>query len=208
MTISETSVEEFLERLASSAATPGGGSAAALMGAMGAALTSMVCNVSIGKKGMEGLEAEMAAVRGESEVLRGRLTAMMTADIEAFDALMAAYKLPKISDAEKAARSMAIQQSMQRATEVPLQCARACAEIIALARRAGDHGYQGVVSDAGVGVLAAHAALRSAALNVYINAPALKDKAFAERCVSEIDTLVASSGAATDAVYAVVRGRL
>ena len=83
---------------------------------------------------------------------------------------LAAYRLPKGSDAEKAHRNAAIQLSLQAATETPLACAQACAEVVALSRRAGEHGYSGVISDAGVGVLAANTALRSAALNVYINA--------------------------------------
>jgi formiminotetrahydrofolate cyclodeaminase len=208
MTIAQDSVDEFLERLASSAPTPGGGSAAAIMGAMGAALVSMTCNVSIGKKGYEAVEAELLAVRDESEKLRLRLAAMVTEDVAAFDGLMAAYKLPKATDDDKARRSAAIQSSLTRATEVPLECARACAAVIALARRAAEHGYKGVVSDAGVGVLSAYSALRSAALNVYINAPALQDCAAAERYLTEIDALVASAAQAHEAVYSIVRGRL
>ena len=87
-------VEDFLDQLACAAPTPGGGSAAAIIGAMGAALISMVCNVTIGKKGQEQAAAEMLAVRAESEALRARLAAMVDEDIAAFDGLMAAYKLP------------------------------------------------------------------------------------------------------------------
>jgi formiminotetrahydrofolate cyclodeaminase len=208
MTIAQTSVDEFLERLASSAPTPGGGSAAAIMGAMGAALVSMTCNVSVGKKGYEAVEPEMLAVRADSEKLRLRLTAMVTQDVAAFDGLMAAYKMPKATEDDKARRSAAIQTSLARATEVPLDCARACAAVIALARRAAEHGYKGVISDAGVGVLSAYAALRSAALNVYINAPALQDRGAAERYLTEIEGLVASGLQEHEAVYSIVRGRL
>jgi formiminotetrahydrofolate cyclodeaminase len=191
-------VDDFLEQLAGAAPTPGGGSAAAVMGAMGAALVSMVCNVTLGKKGQEQAAAEMLAVRAGSEMLRTRLTAMVDEDIAAFDSLMAAYKLPKAGDDDKA----------HRATEVPLDCARACAAVIALAARATAQGYRGVISDAGTGVVAAHAALRSAALNVYINAPALKDTEFARRSVAEIEALAASSAADSEAVYSFVRRRL
>jgi methenyltetrahydrofolate cyclohydrolase len=201
-------IDDFLEQLASAAPTPGGGSAAAIMGAMGAALVSMVCNVTLGKKGQEQAVAEMQAVRAESEKLRARLTAMVDEDIAAFDGLMAAYKLPKAGEDDKARRSAAIQASLHRATEVPLDCARACAAVIALAGRATAQGYRGVISDAGAGVVAAHAALRSAALNVYINAPALEDKEFARRSVAEIEALAASSSADSEAVYSLVRRRL
>src|SRR6266404_1951603 len=107
--VTQSSVETFLDDLASAAPTPGGGSAAAIMGAMGAALVSMVCNVTLGKKGQEQAAAEMQAVHAESERLRARLTAMVDEDIAAFDGLMAAYKLPKCGDDDKAHRSAAIQ---------------------------------------------------------------------------------------------------
>jgi formiminotetrahydrofolate cyclodeaminase len=206
--ITQSSVEKFLDDLASSAPTPGGGSAAAIMGAMGAALISMVCNVTLGKKGLEAIEPQMQAVRAESEHLRATLTAMVADDVAAFDGLMAAYRLPKTNDQEKAQRAAAIEVSLQAATETPLACARACAEVIALSKRAGELGYAMVISDAGVGVLAANTALRSAALNVYINAPSLKDRAFAQRAVTEIEQLVESCGRETEQVFALVRSRL
>ena len=207
-TVMQEPIDQFLDRLASSAPTPGGGSAAAVMGAMGAALTSMVCNVTIGKKGLEGVEAPMLAVRAESARLQVRLTEMMAEDIAAFDGLMAAYKLPKATEEDKARRSAAIESGLRRATEVPLACARACAAVIALTQRAADLGHKGVVSDAGVAVLAAFAALRSAALNVYINAPMLRDRIFADQSMAEIDRLVASGAADSETVYTTVRGRL
>lgn len=206
--IEKDSIEKFLDDLASAAPTPGGGSAAAIMGAMGAALVSMVCNLTIGKKDYEGVEGEMKAVLAEAESLRARLTAMVADDVAAFDSLMAAYKLPKVSDEEKAARSAAIQAGLKRATEVPLECARACAEVIRLAARAGEHGNLNVISDAGVGVLAGHAALRSAALNVYINAPSIKDKAFSQQKVAELEQLLEECGALSENVYGSVKKKL
>jgi formiminotetrahydrofolate cyclodeaminase len=206
--ITQRSIDEFLDRLASADPTPGGGSAAAIMGAMGAALVSMVCNVSIGKKGYESAEPEFRAVLAKSEALRHRLAGMVAEDVAAFDGLMAAYKLPKTSEDDKARRADAIQASLRRATEVPLECARACAEVIELARRAADHGYRHVISDAGVGVAAADAALRSAALNVIINAPSLKDRRFADQAIEEVDRLAQSSSAASARVYAAVRSKL
>jgi methenyltetrahydrofolate cyclohydrolase len=206
--ITENTLEEFLNALASKAPTPGGGSAAAVIGAMGAGLISMVCNVTLGKKGMEELAAEMRAVCDQSEALRVRLTGMIAEDIAAFDALMSAYRLPKASDAEKAARSAAIQKGLVGATNAPLECARACAEVIKLSRQAAQHGYSGVISDAGVGVLAAQTALRSAALNVEINAPLLEDRAFAARAKEEVDSLQAAGARESETVFALVRSRL
>jgi formiminotetrahydrofolate cyclodeaminase len=206
--ITQHSIDEFLERLAGPDATPGGGSAAAIMGAMGAALVSMVCNVSIGKKGYEAAEPELRAIRTESEALRLRLTAMVAEDVAAFDGLMAAYRMPKVSEHEKTERSAAIQASLRRATEVPLDCARISALVIGLARRASEHGYRGVISDGGVGALAAFSAARSAALNVYINAPALKDRAFAQAATAELEKLLASCAVESEAAYAIVRKKL
>lgn len=206
--VTQSSVEKFLDDLASGQPTPGGGSAAAIMGAMGAALVSMVCNVTIGKNGYEAVEAEMKAVREESEKVRRRLTAMVAEDIAAFDSIMAAYKLPKASDDEKARRAAAIQAGLRRATETPMDCARACAQVIALSRRASEHGYLNVISDGGVGVLAGYTGLRSAALNVYINAPALKDRVFAEAATAELEKLVEFCAAESEAVYKIVRDKL
>lgn len=208
MMMTQNSVEKFLDDLASGNPTPGGGSAAAIMGAMGAALVSMVCNVTIGKKGYENVEAEMRSVLSESERVRRRLTAMVAEDIAAFDSILAAYKLPKSTEEDKAARAAAIQAGLRRATEVPLDCARVCAEVIALSRRASEQGYLNVISDGGVGVLAGYTGLRSAALNVYINAPALKDRVFAEQATAELEKLLAFCGAESEAVYKIVRDKL
>jgi formiminotetrahydrofolate cyclodeaminase len=206
--ITQRPLATFLDELASSAPTPGGGSAAAIMGAMGAALISMVCNVTIGKKGHEAVEAEMKSVRDESEKLRLRLTSMVAEDIAAFDGLMAAYRLPKAAEEEKSRRAAAIQSSLLAATETPLACARACAEVVALSKRAGEKGFAGVISDAGVGVLAANTALRSAALNVYINTPSLKDRAFADAATAEIEKLLDTCARESELVFELVRSRL
>jgi methenyltetrahydrofolate cyclohydrolase len=206
--ITQNSIEKFLDDLASAAPTPGGGSAAAVMGATGAALVSMVCNVTLGKKGQEAVASEMRAILEESEQLRAKLTVMATDDIAAFDGLMAAYRMPKSSEQEKMQRTAAIQDGLLAATRAPMECARACAQVIALAARAGQHGYSGVISDAGVGVLAAHAALRSAALNVYINAPALQDRDFAAQSLRELEMLSGHGVSDSEAVMALVRSRL
>jgi formiminotetrahydrofolate cyclodeaminase len=204
----EHSIDQFLDDLASGNPTPGGGSAAAIMGAMGAALVSMVCNVSFGKQGCEAAEPELRNMLVKSEELRRHLAAMMAEDIAAFDSLMAAYKLAKSSDEEKARRAETIQACLERATEVPLECARACSQVVAMARRAADLGYKHVISDVGVGVATADAALRSAALNVFINAPALKDRRFAANAIEEVERLAKTSAVESEATYAAVRIKL
>lgn len=204
----ETAIEPFLDALASSKATPGGGSAAAIIGAMGAALVSMVCNLTIGKKKYANVEGEMKEVLHKAEALRHKLTGMIEDDVKAFDQVMAAYGMPRETDAEKAARDKSIQAALKQATEVPLRCCRAAREVIDLAAIASDKGNLNVISDAGVGVLAAYAALRSAALNVFTNAKIITDKAFAEAKVKELEQLLAGAEAATEKAYAVVKGKL
>lgn len=198
----------FLDELASGAPTPGGGGAAAVMGAMGAALVSMVANLTIGKKGHEAVEADMRILLEESDALRARMSAMVESDALAFDTLMAAYKLPKASDDEKTSRSAAIQAGLKAATEAPLDCARAAAVGVRLAARAVDQGNPNVISDVGVGVLASAAALRSAALNVRINAPQIKDRVFADHALTELEALLAECLPLADAVHARVQTHL
>jgi formiminotetrahydrofolate cyclodeaminase len=201
-------VQQFLDELASAAPTPGGGGAAAIMGAMGAALVSMVANLTIGKKGHEGVEDEMKAQLVASEALRARLTAMVADDVAAFNQLMGAYRLPKETDEQKARRSDAIQEGLKEATRVPLACAKTCAEVIAIAQRSAEHGNLNVISDTGAGVLALQAAMRSAALNVYINIPSIRDQAFVASVSQELEALMTKSLPLTEAVYTKVRSRM
>ena len=206
--IADLPLEEFLQRLASRDSTPGGGSAAGLMGAMGAALVSMVCHLTIGKPQYAEVEADMQAVLAEAESLRGKLTDSIADDVAAFDAVMAAYSLPKATEADKAVRTQAIQQSLRGAMLAPMACARLATSVIRLSRRAAEHGSKAVVSDAGVAVMAAYASLKSAALNVYINAGALQDQALVSQCVQELEACVAEAEQAVPAIYARVRERL
>ena len=206
--IKDTAVEPFLDALASQAATPGGGSAAAIIGAMGAALVSMVCNLTIGKKKYAEVEGEMKDVLAKSDALRLKLTGMIEDDVTAFDAVMAAYGMAKESDADKAAREKAIQAALKQATEVPLRCCHAAREVIDLAAIASAKGNLNVISDAGVAVLAAYAALRSAALNVFTNARMITDKIFAEAKLKELHALLEGAESATEKAYGVVKDKL
>lgn len=206
--IKEKSVELFLEELASRQATPGGGSAAAVMGAQSAALISMVCNLTIGKPKYAEVEEDMRLLLSQSEALRTELTGMIKADVDVFDRLMATYGLPKETDEEKAVRSTRIQEVLKEATIVPLDCAKACAKSINLSRVAAEKGNLGVISDAGVAVMAAYGALKSAALNVYINAGSIKDKTFANEKLAELERIMSGAEAETEAIYQIVKGKL
>ena len=206
--IKDKPLQVFLDELASSAPTPGGGSGAAIMGAMCAALVSMVCNLTIGKKGYEEVEDHLKDVLKQAEALRDRLTDMIRADVEVFDRLMASYGLPKETDEEKSVRSEEIQASLKEATDVPLNCARACAEAIELCRDAAEKGNLNVISDAGVAVVAADAAMKSAALNVYINVGSIKDKAFAEERSTELEKILKGADGQTSEIYELVKSKL
>ena len=205
---SNETIQGFVDGLASSAPTPGGGGAAAISGAMGAALLSMVCNLTIGKKKYVEVEEELKGILVQSEALRAKLTGMIADDVEAFDAVMAAYGLPKETDEQKTARAAQIQEALKVATDVPLACCRACREVVDLAQPVADKGNLNVISDAGVAVLSAYAGLRSAALNVYVNAKGLDDRDFAKSRLDELETLLGDAGALNESIYDVVKTKV
>ncbi len=206
--IKDKSIQTFLDELASKASTPGGGGAAAVMGATSAALTSMVCNLTIGKAGYEAVQDDMQALLEKSEILRAELTAMIKADVEVFNRVMASYGMAKDTDQQKAERSAEIQQALKAATDVPLDCARACAEAITLSRIAAEKGNTNVVSDAGVAVMAAYGALKSAALNVYINVGSIKDRDFADNRQTALEAILQSAEVSTEEIYQMVAEKL
>ncbi len=205
---SEQTFNAFLDELASSAPAPGGGSAAAAAGAMGAALISMVCNLTIGKEKFVAVENQMKAILVRSEELQAQLTRMMQKDVEAFDQVMAAYRLPKGSDEEKTARSAAIQAGAKTATLAPLCTARGCAELIALSKSVAEMGNPNIASDAGVAVLCAQTGLKGAALNVFINLAMIKDQAFVAQHKTELDKILAGHDALANEIYELVKDKL
>ena len=204
----EQQLQTFLDQLASKASTPGGGSAAAIMGAMGAALVSMVANLTVGKQKYQDVGEEMQDFLAQSEDVRSRLTGMIQADVDVFDKVMAAYGMAKETEEEKAARSGAIQAALKEATDVPLACAQLCADVIELCRPVAEKGNLNVISDAGVAVLAAHAALRSAALNVYINIGGIRDQEFVHDRRDKLEFVLSGAGVATETVYELVKSKL
>lgn len=206
--INDKSVQDFIDELASKSATPGGGSVAAVMGAQAAALISMVCNLTIGKPKYAEVEVEMQALLEKSEALREVLTSMIKADVDVFERLMVTYSLPKVSDEQQLVRSAAIQAALKEATNVPLACAYACAETITLSRIAAENGNVGVISDAGVAVMAGYGALKSAALNVYINAGGLTDRVFADAKLAELEVILNGADVVAEEIYQIVKSKL
>jgi formiminotetrahydrofolate cyclodeaminase len=202
------SIQTFLDDLASERPTPGGGGAAALCGAIGAALVSMVANLTIGKKNYEAVSEDLAAVNAKAEALRAELIHAIEEDVAAFNSVMGAYGLPRGTDEEKAKRTAAIQAALKDATQAPLRVVKACFEVIRLSATVAEKGNLNVISDAGVAVLAANAGLRSAALNVFINAKAIKDRDFAEKQIAEVNALLAQAAETTESVYRTVRTKI
>ncbi len=200
-------IQPFLDDLAGGSASPGGGSAAAAAGAMGAALAAMVCRLTIGKKKYAAVEAQMQEMLARAEALRQKLTALIETDAAAFDGVMAAFRLPKGTDEEKAARQAAIQAATQQATLTPLATARACAEVIELCHTAASLGNSNAVSDAGAGAACAQAGLRAAALNVLINLPSITDEAFVAGHRAQLEQIL-TSHALADEVYELVKSKI
>jgi len=203
--IKDSSIEQFLEDLAGKSSTPGGGSAAAVIGAMGAALVSMVANFTAGKKGYESVNDEMQSILGRSEKYRTLFVDMIQDDVDVFNGVMTAYGMSRDTDEEKESRSSAIQEALKKATDVPLGCAALCLDVIELSRLVAEKGNANVISDAGVAVLAAEAALGSAALNVYINIANIKDDDFAEDRRKRLEGILNASAPLTEQVYTLVK---
>lgn len=204
MAIKDGSVQALLDELAGSSATPGGGSAAALAGAMGAALLSMVCNLTIGKKQFVAVEDELRGVLEEAEALRRQLTSLAEADTRAFDRVMAAYRRPKETEEEQASRQAAIQRALQGATQVPLETAAACAAIIKLTAQVIAKVNPNALSDAGTAALLAEAGLRGAQLNVDINLGSIRDPKFVQEKQKHLTQVLSGASQEKDRVFSYV----
>ena len=201
----ETTIENWLTDLASELPAPGGGAAAGVNAAMGAALVSMVCNLTIGKPKFAEYDAVMREVLAEAERLRLEALQLAEDDAEAFSGVVAAYKLPKSSDEEKAARTAAIQAGLVEAAAVPLAVAKVAAEVIKLSGRILEGSNPNVLSDVAVAASAARSALESAALNVDINLVSIKDPAERERLASALNEAIQAKVQAEAIMLAVTK---
>jgi glutamate formiminotransferase/formiminotetrahydrofolate cyclodeaminase len=186
---SETEEPGFLDQLASAAPTPGGGSAAAYASASAAALVAMVARTTTGKKKYADVQDKMWGLIDQAEALRAQLTEGVKKDSEAFDAVMAAFKLPKNTEEEIAARNTAIQKATLSATEVPLQSAKNSLSVMELALEAATYGNLNAISDAGAAFNIAKAGLTAAGLNVRINVPGLENQKVQEDFLTQINQL-------------------
>jgi formiminotetrahydrofolate cyclodeaminase len=203
----DLTVGELLQRLGSSDPTPGGGAAAAVVGALGAALVEMTASLTIGRPRFAAVEEGARAIHRRAAQLRDQLASLADADAEAFERVSAAYKLPRSDDAQKATRSQAIQSALRFAADVPLDTARSSAQVIELAEEAAPILNPNLISDVLVGALLAHAALDSAAVNVEINLAAMTDAAAAERISRDLEQATAGASERVERVLEVGRSR-
>jgi formiminotetrahydrofolate cyclodeaminase len=204
----KATLKGFLDELASSSPAPGGGSVAALAGALGAALTSMVCNLTIGKKKYADVDGEMKKIVRQSEELRERFTILIEKDTEAFNKVMEAFSLPKDNDAQKALRNAAIEAATKEATMVPLEVMKHCIDAMALAQNVAASGNKNSVTDAGVSALMLHAACESAALNVRINLNGLTDSEFVSWKTEEVISILKTSRMMVEETQTIVSDKM
>lgn len=195
----------FIDELASAAPTPGGGGASAYAGALAAALASMVGNLTVGKKTYADVEDEVRASLARLDALRARLVELVDEDARAFEPLAAAYRLPKATPEEQAAKNAALQQALVGASDVPLAIMRAVADVVDEADYLAHHGSKMARSDAGVAAAFALAASDGASLNIFINAASMDDPAQAARYRGEAESLAARTRERCDELFDFVK---
>lgn len=201
MKLAELKTAEFVDLLASDAPAPGGGSAAALEGALGAALTAMVCGLTVGKKKYAEYEELAAEAQKKANDLKARFVDVMDRDTEAFNVVSAAFGMPKATDEEKAARSAAIQKGLEGCTRTPFEMMELAVETLELTASILGKSNDSAASDLGVSALSLRAAIQGAWLNVLINIGSLKNKELAEDYRAKGEALLAKALPLADQIY-------
>jgi len=201
-------INDFLSELASSSPAPGGGSVAALAGSLGAALSSMVCNLTVGKEKYADVQDEIKETLKKSEQLRKDLTKLIDEDTEAFNGVMMAFKMSKDTEEQKKKRSKAIQEGYKTAASVPLETANTCEKILDVALVIAEKGNLNSITDAAVSALMAQAGVESAILNVKINLGSIKDEAFVKKISSEIGNLQKNTAKKTENIIKIVNSKM
>ena len=208
MGVKDQTVEAYLASVAAAAPTPGGGSVSALVGALAVALTRMVGGLAMGKTGYESSQDELRELEARAEPLQRRLVVLADEDSAAYDRVVQAMRLPRSSDAERAARVAALQAAYRQATEIPLETVARCVEALALVRTAAEKGNRGASTDCGVAALLAEAAIRGASLNVRVNLASLKDEVYRSAAESQLEASLSQAQTLGHAAMALVEGRL
>lgn len=204
MKLAELTTAGFADLLASDAPAPGGGSAAALEGALGTALTAMVCSLTVGKKKYAEHEELAKSVQARAADLKERFVDVMDRDTEAFNVVSAAFGMPKATDEEKAARSEAIQEGLKGCTKTPFEMMELAVEALELTASVLGKSNDSAASDLGVSALSLRAAIQGAWLNVLINIGSLKDAALAEDYRQRGEALLAKALPLADEIYSTV----
>ena len=203
----DLSCREFIDVLASKAPAPGGGGAAAFVGAIGMALGNMVGSLTVGKPKYADVEADIIELKAQADALQDKLLALVAADAEAFEPLSRAYGLPKETEEEKAHKAEVMEKCLHDACEVPLDIMRACCEAIDLHEQFAAKGTAIAISDVGCGVICCKAALKAASLNVFINTGSMKDLEHADACNREARTMLDEYCTKADEIFADVEKR-
>ena len=202
--LAELQTAEFVDLLASDAPAPGGGSAAALEGALGAAHTAMVCGLTVGKKKYAEYQELAAEAQKKAESLKARFVDVMDRDTEAFNVVSAAFGMPKATDEEKAARSAAIQKGLEGCTATPFEMMELAVETLELTDSILGKSNDSAASDLGVSALSLRAAIQGAWLNVLINIGSLKNKELAEDYRKKGEEMLAKALPLADKIYETV----
>lgn len=200
----DSSANDFIAALSSKEPVPGGGGASAYVGALGMALGLMVGNLTVGKKKYQDVEADIIANMQKGQELIDRLKNLVKKDADAFYPLSQAYGLPKNTEQEARIKEEKLQEALVQATLVPLEIARACAEVIDLHEELAQKGSRIVISDVGVGVIFAKAALRAATLNVLINTQIMQDQELKQKTESELEKILLTYTDKAEKVYKMV----
>ena len=201
MKLAELKTAEFVDLLASDAPAPGGGSAAALEGALGAALTAMVCGLTVGKKKYAEFQELAEEAQKKATDLKARFVDVMDRDTEAFNVVSAAFGMPKATDEEKAARSAAIQKGLEGCTKTPFEMMELAVETLELTASILGKSNDSAASDLGVSALSLRAAVQGAWLNVLINIGSLKNKELAADYQAKGEALLAKALPLADQIY-------
>jgi formiminotetrahydrofolate cyclodeaminase len=192
--LDQVSVRNFIRELSSSSATPGGGSVAALCGAMGAALSAMVARFTVGREEFRDAWESMEGIKQGADGLAERFLTLVQEDTDAYQEVLAALQLPKKTEKGKALRREAIQKAMKKASSVPLETLRVSEKLIHMAKEVLEQGNPNTITDAGAAVQLAHTAAAVAAYNVRINLSSVKDNVFVEGCKREVEEILERIG--------------
>lgn len=204
----ESSAKQFIEALSSKEPVPGGGGASAYVGALGMALGLMVGNLTVGKKKYRDVEADIITNMKQGQAIIDRLKELVKEDAEAFYPLSQAYGLPKNTEEEAKIKEETMQKALVKATLVPMEIARTCAQAIDLHEELAIKGSRIVVSDVGVGVIFAKAALQGAKLNVLINTQIMKDMNLKQKTEAELEELVGVYTEKADKIFNLVESAI